>query len=236
MRHARRDQVGDPVGQHARLARARAGEDEQRPSPCVTASRCGGLRSASRRSVGSAPARVGAPDGLVRGCSSSLGASSAATGSSIATRAAAAAPKRLRRRSPDAQPPAEDGPRRGRSSRTSGCGGSSPDELGDLALELGDPLRHALDRLGDRVGKMDPVGVGALDLAALDPHGMAGVADHGRVRRDVLDHDRVGADLGAVADRDRAEQLGAGADRDVVLDVGWRLPRAKPVPPSVTPW
>ena len=33
-----------------------------------------------------------------------------------------------------------------------------------------------------------------------------------------MDHDRVRPDLGAVADRDRAEQLRARADRDVVLD------------------
>ena len=34
----------------------------------------------------------------------------------------------------------------------------------------------------------------------------------------VLDDDGVGADLGAVADRDRPEQLGAGADGDVVAE------------------
>ena len=65
---------------------------------------------------------------------------------------------------------------------------------------------------------MDPVGVGSLGPAALDPDRMAGVADDRRVRRHVVDDDAVGADLRAVADRDRAEQLGAGADRDVVLD------------------
>ena len=49
-------------------------------------------------------------------------------------------------------------------------------------------------------------------------HRVPGVADDGRARRHVLDDDRVGADLGPVADRDRAEQLRAGADRDVVAD------------------
>ena len=91
-------------------------------------------------------------------------------------------------------------------------------ELGEPPLELGDPLRERLDRLGDRVGQVDPVGVGAFEPAAFDPHRVAGVADHGRPRRHVLDDDRVGADLGAVADRDRAQQLGAGADRDVVAE------------------
>ena len=59
---------------------------------------------------------------------------------------------------------------------------------------------------------------GPCDPLALDPDRVAGVADHGRARRHVLDDDRVGADLGAVADRDRAEQLGAGADGDVVAE------------------
>ena len=45
-----------------------------------------------------------------------------------------------------------------------------------------------------------------------------------RVRRDVGDHDRVRADLGAVADPDRAEQLGARADRHVVFDRRVALP------------
>ena len=48
--------------------------------------------------------------------------------------------------------------------------------------------------------------------------GWPGVADHGRVGRHVVDDHAVGADLRAVADRDRPEQLGARADRDVVLD------------------
>ena len=48
--------------------------------------------------------------------------------------------------------------------------------------------------------------------------GVARVADHGRVRRHVVDDDRVGADLRAVADPDRPEQLRPRADRHVVLD------------------
>ena len=105
---------------------------------------------------------------------------------------------------------------RGRSSSPSPAGRLAAVELGEPLLELGDPLRERLDRLGDRVGQVDPVGVGALRPPAFDPDRVAGVADHGRAGRHVLDDDGVGADLGAVADRDRAEQLGAGADRDVV--------------------
>ena len=59
---------------------------------------------------------------------------------------------------------------------------------------------------------------GPLGPLALDPHRVAGVADDGRVRRHVVDDDGVRADLRAVADRDRPEQLRARADRHVVLD------------------
>ena len=72
-------------------------------------------------------------------------------------------------------------------------------------------------RVGDRVGQVDPVGVGALDAAAVDAHRVPGHADHRRVGGDVADDDAVGADLRAVADLDRAEQLRARADRHVVL-------------------
>ena len=91
-------------------------------------------------------------------------------------------------------------------------------DLGEAPLEPGDSLRERLDRLGDRIREVDPVGVGALDRLALDPHRVPGVADHRRAGRDVLDHDRVGAHLGPVADRDRSEQLRPGADRHVVAE------------------
>ncbi len=71
---------------------------------------------------------------------------------------------------------------------------------------------------------MNPVHVGALGPLALHADGVPGIADHGGVGRDVLDHDRVGADLGVVADRDRAQQLGPRADGDVVLEGGMALP------------
>ena len=48
------DQVGDAVGEHPGLARARAGDDQQRPAVWVTASRCAGFSPSSRSSDGSA--------------------------------------------------------------------------------------------------------------------------------------------------------------------------------------
>ena len=47
LRQAGPDQVGDAVGDDARLARAGAGEDEQRPSVCSTAARCSGFSPSS---------------------------------------------------------------------------------------------------------------------------------------------------------------------------------------------
>ena len=163
------------------------------PLPCVTASRCGGL-SALEQPLG---ARGCASVGFARASALPSGA-----GGMPATRR-----------------PRGSGPCRGAAAAPSaGCLRSLPGQLGDRALELGDPLREPAQRVGDRVGQVQPVGVRALGPAALDAHRVARVADHGRVRRHVVDHDGVRADLRAVADRDRAEQLGARADRDVVLD------------------
>ena len=77
---------------------------------------------------------------------------------------------------------------------------------------------------------MNPVGVGALDAAPLDLDRMTRVADHGRIAGHVLDHHRVGTDLRGVADRDRAEELRARADRDVVLDRRVTLAAGEPGP------
>ena len=50
-----------------------------------------------------------------------------------------------------------------------------PRQLGDLPLELGDPRRQARDRVSDRVGQVDPVGVGALGTLAVDATGWPGL-------------------------------------------------------------
>ena len=98
----------------------------------------------------------------------------------------------------------------GRSGRTSplACC-STPLISATRLLQRADADGQALDRVGDRVGQVDPVGVRALGPLAVDAHRVAGVADDGRVRRDVVDDDGVGADLRAVADRDRPEELRA---------------------------
>src|SRR5215208_5645607 len=91
-------------------------------------------------------------------------------------------------------------------------------ELGQALLELRNPLRERLDRIGERIRQVDPVRVRPLDLASLDADRMARVPHDGGVGRHVGDDDRVRTDLGAAADLDRAEELGPGADRDAVGD------------------
>src|SRR4029079_7703024 len=51
------------------------------------------------------------------------------------------------------------------------------------------------------------------------PRGARGEAAHRVVRRDVVEHHRVRADPGAVADLHRTDDLGAGADEDVASDL-----------------
>src|SRR5687768_8025868 len=107
------------------------------PSPCVTASRWAGLRSASRRSTASAPGSTGAPYSasaltaprIVRGAAPALGRCSAAGGARPA----------LRLQLLDL-----------------GLGGLAV-ELAHSLLERAETLGERLDRLGDRVGKVDPV-------------------------------------------------------------------------------
>ena len=52
----------------------------------------------------------------------------------------------------------------------------------------------------------------------------------------VVDDDRVRADLRAVADRIGPSSFAPEPIVTLSSTVGWRLPVAKPVPPSVTPW
>ena len=84
-------------------------------------------------------------------------------------------------------------------------------------------------------GQVDPVGVGTLGAATFNADRVARVADDRRVRGNVGDDDAVGADLRAVADGDRAQQLGSEPMVTLSWTVGWRLPVAKPVPPRVSP-
>ena len=52
----------------------------------------------------------------------------------------------------------------------------------------------------------------------IDRHRLGRDADHGRSGRDVLGHDRVGADLRALANLDRAQHLRSGTDDDARAD------------------
>ena len=130
------------------------------PSPCVTASRWGSLRPSSS-SCEVLGVRVLEPSPGQHRCD--LGGR---------PRGAAGAGAVSRRRG--------SGPLTVRSGRTSATGWGSPSESSaTVRSSVADAARERLDRLGDRVGQVDPVGVGALDAAAVDAHRVAGVADDG---------------------------------------------------------
>jgi len=116
------------------------------------------------------------------------------------------------------QPPAGFGTPDGPQRRDLGDGlGLAVGHLAYRALEDADAARERLDRLGDRVGKVNPIGVRTLEAAPVDAHRMARVADDRRVGRDVCDDDAVGADLRTVPIVIGPEQLRPRADRHVVL-------------------
>jgi len=99
---------------------------------------------------------------------------------------------------------------------------------GGVLLDRLYPPGQSLDRVRDRSGRctsrrrVPPAG-------GLHPTGWPGLPTTVQLGHVVDDH-RVGADLGAVTDPDRAEQLGSRADRHVVLHGGMALAGAKPVP------
>ena len=86
------------------------------------------------------------------------------------------------------------GRRTARSGRTSA---GAPRPAPSPVARSSSAIRSASARIASAIGsgRCDPVGVRPLGAAALDPHGMAGVADDRRVRRHVVDDDAVGADL-----------------------------------------
>ena len=96
-------------------------------------------------------------------------------------------------------------------------------ELGDGAFELGDAGRERAHRVGDRIRQVDPVGVGSLDAAPSMRTGWPGtpttVAFGGTSRTTTL----LAPILAPCPIVDRPEQLGARADRDVVLHRGVAL-------------
>ena len=104
-----------------------------------------------------------------------------------------------------------------------------------VGLERGDPAREPLDRVGDRVGQVDPVGVGTLRAPPLDAHRMAGVADHRRVGGTSWMTTLLAPILAPWPTMIGPSSLAPEPIVTLSCTVGWRLPVAKPVPPSVTP-
>ena len=89
---------------------------------------------------------------------------------------------------------------------------------GAALLEPVDAALEAAEHLDDRVGQVLVVQVDGVDARALAHDDAAGNADHGAVRRHVVDDDRTAADLAAVTDGDVAEHGGTDAHDDAVLE------------------
>src|SRR5271156_452398 len=85
-----------------------------------------------------------------------------------------------------------------------------------LSLQPGHPGQQGLQADTHEIGHHRVV-LAARPGAADD---LPGHPDDYGARRHLLDHDGVGADPAVVADFDRAENLGSGADRDAVTDGG----------------
>src|SRR5437588_3648935 len=176
------------------------------PSPWVTASRCGSL-SPSSSSLRCSACGFSPMIGSIEARPEAARVAPAASRPRVS--------RLLRRASAAGWIRSLDCPQR---AHFGGLFGIVVGDLADHPFECADAAREALNGLGDRVGEVDPVGIGTLDATALDAHGVAGIADDGAVRRYIGDDDAVGADLRAVSDRDRPEELRAGSDRDVVFD------------------
>ena len=135
------------MGEDPRLAGPGAGEHEQRPLAVRDRLALGGFSSASRRSTWR---RAGS--GRPRSPGPRHGHAAEHSSARQARRGARPLSRRLAR--------APLGPQLAHLA----LGAGSPVELGEPPLELADPLREPLDRVGDRVGEVDPVGVGPSTL------------------------------------------------------------------------
>ncbi|EAA20314.1 hypothetical protein [Plasmodium yoelii yoelii] len=101
-------------------------------------------------------------------------------------------------------------------------------ELRDLLVQCLDMVEHVIDGVGDGVRHVRRHAVGVEAESAGDGQALrflrpairiddvARNADHRGACGDGAQHDRIGADAGAVAHRDGAEYLGAGADHHAV--------------------
>ena len=108
-------------------------------------------------------------------------------------------------------------------------------QLGDLVLELADAHAHRIHVLAARRAVGNEAGA---VVDRIDRHRLGRDADDGRAGRHILGDDRIGADLGALADLDRPEHLRARPDDHAVADrrvalaarrpwTGWSRPASR---------
>ena len=142
---------------------------------------------------------------------------------SIDVRSAAVLHRGCRRTARRASPGSAAGrvaaPGPARSGRTSAtrASGSSVGELGDVRSSAPMRLESAWIASAIGSGRWIQSASGPSTRRPSTRTGWPGLPTTVEFGRHVGDDDAVGADLRAMADRDRPEQLGAGADRDVVL-------------------
>jgi hypothetical protein len=99
-------------------------------------------------------------------------------------------------------------------------------------LDVADPRRQALDRVGDRVGQVDPVGVGPLPSTRTACPGLPTTVEFGETSWMTTEFAPIFAPCPTVI---APSSFAPAPTVTLSCSVGWRLPVAKPVPPSVTP-
>lgn len=89
-------------------------------------------------------------------------------------------------------------------------------------LQPGHPGEQRIEAGSHEIGQPPIKRAAGTGLALADD--LPGHPDHHRARRDGLDHDGIGADPAVLADLDRTEDLGPGADDHAVTDGGMAFP------------
>ena len=95
--------------------------------------------------------------------------------------------------------------------------------LGLVFFKLIHPRQQVFKSIFNDVRQFIVIQIRKLGAGLVLVYGMAWHADHHGIRRDLINHNGVGAYAAAAADRDRAQYLGTGADDHVVTDGGVAL-------------
>ena len=94
----------------------------------------------------------------------------------------------------------------------------------ELLAKFDEFLLEGQEAVADRVRQIDVVHGRIGEPLALRLNDPGGHADDGRIGSNVLEDDGIGADLHVVTDRNPSEDLGPGADHDVIAQRRMPLP------------